>query len=502
MTNQVLTRLPRRYRRLNPRWESTYKLISQWRCKACPYGSDDFPVHRVAGAGDMECDEPISALFIQPLTCVLELLNDDVLLILATYLPSESLITFTQAYPRFHSLTTTAHVLLQRELRCFFLRIPLRDSVLGIGVALEPKSRRLSSDFDWLSKEAFSKHGVRTSIEKRAFEYFLPLAFSRAHFERVKAEIWHHLSILDMAIHEADRQMNNKTSRTTSSRQTCPPTQPHQTVNVVFRMMNNIVVSLMKSCDDAIGGSRNATLLYASEKAVISYCHLFHLLLCLCRSTPLVLRDATARLQHFIQTPTSRVKRQVPDLGELIVLVTLVLALPPVSENPVSWLQLNGPFLEEAIVRNVRWVLMDAPELEVMEAGPSDYRLQKTFEKSKTSLRLMMFQITFLDIFIKTYTGNITLLDDNYGFSEAGLPEHMVEEIKAIYNVTTWPAFFQRVQYARGVGFGKERFSEMLRAAVRTSAQRGYHTPKSPRQLGDLAFSRTALEKKWTQQYA
>ena len=202
----------------------------------------------------------------------------------------------------------------------------------------------------------------------------------------------------------------------------------------------------MKSCDDALGlgGSGRVTartsILHASEKAVISYCHLFHLL-CICRTTPLVLREATTRLEHFIQMPASRIKTQVPDLGEMIILVTIVLALPPVAPNPVSWAQINGPFLEEAIVHNVCWVLKDVPELEVMEAGSSDYRLQKTFEKSQTGLWLMMFQITFLDIFIKTYAGNISQLDDNYGFPEPD-PGCMVEEIKAIYNAKTWPGFF------------------------------------------------------------
>jgi hypothetical protein len=34
---------------------------------------------------------------------------------------------------------------------------------------------------------------------------------------------------------------------------------------------------------------------------------------------------------------------------------------------------------------------------------------------------------------------------------------------------------------------------------VRTSGQRGYHTPRSGGQLGDLSLSRKSLEKKWMQ---
>lgn len=494
-----------RFERVNPRWESTYKRISQWRCNSCPYGSDDLPAYRIVQEDAMVCDDSLTVTYLKtPPTCLLEMLNDDVLLELAAHLPSESLMTLSIAYPRLHDLVTSAHLLLQRELRCFFLRSPLKDSVLGIGISLDPNSRTLSSDFDWLSKEAFDRHRIRTSIQKHTFEYFLPLAFSRPHFSRVCGDIWVHLTRIDVAIRDAEKfKVLKQRNGRNSIRQVVAPSQPHQVVGVVYKMMNNIVVSLMKSCEDAFLStsnnrrSTNATLLHASEKAVVSYCHLFHLLLCLSRTTPAILLEATARLQRFVQFPASRVKTEVPDLGELIVLITLVLALPPVGSTPVTWAILNGPFLEEAIVRNVRWVLKDAPELEILEQGTCDYRLFKTFEKSKTGLRLIMFQITFLDIFLKTYSSNITRLDDNYGFADAGMPVRMVEEFKEIYKVNFWPSFFERVWYARGLQFGKEKFSDMLRAAVRTSGQRGYHTPKSIRQLDMLSRDRERVESEW-----
>ena len=173
----------------------------------------------------------------------------------------------------------------------------------------------------------------------------------------------------------------------------------------------------------------------------------------------------------------------------------------PRQANGPSWGTINGPFLEEAIIRNVRWVLKDAPELEVMEEGANEYRLVNTFAKSKTSLRLIMFQVTFLDLFIKTYHSlGIEALDRNYGFPESGLPEKMVEEIKAIYKVDSWPEFFGKVQYAksREPGWTKEMFTGMLRSAVKTSAQRGYHTPTRSTQR--LAQTRRELEGTWNRQ--
>lgn len=490
--------------RQNPRWAQTFNRISQWKCRKCPYGSEDMPYHRITATDtDVEMMDTASPL-VPPQSCLLDGIDEDVLFVLASHLPSESLLSFSAAYSRLDDLVKSTHVLLQRELRCFFLRTSLQDSVLGIGITFDAGPRTLSSDFDWLSELAFTTYGVRKSIQKRDLNFFLPLAFSRTHFDRVQTKIWAYLAEIDRGVRAGEMAINHRTGRT-SNRQTAPPSQAHETVGVIYKMMNNIVVSLMKSCDDVLGAARNnnsskANLLHASEKAVISYCHLFHLLICLCRTNPNVLGDATARLQRFIAIPASRIKRQVPDIGELIVLVTLVLALPQLKNTsgpPVTWAVLNGPFLQEAIIRNVRWVLKDSPELEILEAGACDYRLAETFHRSKTSLRLIMFQITFLDIFLDTYASNLSRLDDNYGFAEKGLPERMVEEVKEIYKVNDWPTFFAQVKYTRGVSLGKEKFSEMLRDAVRTSGERGYHTPKRGRELHLMSSQREHKERAW-----
>ncbi|KAJ7819380.1 hypothetical protein B0H14DRAFT_1356882 [Mycena olivaceomarginata] len=474
----------------NYRWTSTFAAIRYWQCRNCPYGTAALP-HCVPDVVEVAMDvDPMSPLFVPPAVSLLHLLNDDVLYELALRLPSESLITFSAAYPRLHNIVQSMHVLLQRELRCFFLRTPLSSSVLGIGVALDFRARTLSSDFDWLSEQAFATYGIRESVEKRAFSFFLPLAFSRLHFERVYPHIWSRLTELDREVQRAEAQM----SRNPRFRAATP--QRHEVICVVYRMMTNVVVSLMKSCDSAFSapGTSN-TLLHASEKAVVAYCHLFHLVISLSRTDPHILADATTRLRRFIERKDARTKTAVPDLGELIVLIMLVVCRPPVGSGPpIKWGSLVGPFLEEVITRNARWVLKDAPHLEVMERGPSDYRLAETFDRSKTSLRLVMFQVTFLDLFFHKYGNDIARLDDNYGFPEKELPERMVEEVKAIYEIETWPAFFTRVRFTQGVGFGKEKFSEMLRDAVKTSAARRYHNPSPVHRLNSMQGDRRRVE--------
>ncbi|KAK7048446.1 ubiquitin-CONJUGAT-2 domain-containing protein [Favolaschia claudopus] len=473
---------PKRLHRIeekNFRWTSTYKQIRDWQCQRCTYGTEKLPHCVAAGTTSNTVDAGPSST--PPSSCHLDQLSDDDIYELALRLPSESLTTFSAAYPRLHNIVESVHLLVQRELRCFFLRTGIHYSVLGIGVAFDPRTRILSSDFDWLSQRAFTDYGIRKSVQKRDFTFFLPLAFSREHFTRVHPQIWKHLEEIDSAVQKAAKGTEQPQR-----------SQRHEVVAVVYRMMTNIVVSLMKSCDTAYSSGRrgapNPRIVHASEKAVVAYCHLFHLVISLCRTDPQILDDATTCLRNFIEHETARMKTEVPDLGELIVLFMLVSCCPPVgSAPPITWEQLAWPFLEEVLIRNSRWILKDTPCLEIMEEGPSEYRLAETLLRSKTSLRLVMFQITFLDMFSKAYgaSGDITRLDNNYGFPEPEFPERMVEEAKAMYAIDAWPAFFEKVRCEQGAALSTEELSEILRGAIKTSETRQYHNP-APKKRQDV----------------
>ncbi|KAG5719729.1 hypothetical protein E4T56_gene18521 [Termitomyces sp. T112] len=173
---------------VNPRWKATHEVISRRRCEKCLYGSENLHAYRQVQEKS-ESKNQVVVNLIPPPVCLLGMLNDEISFELSVYIPSEFVLDFSVAYPRFRRPITFTRELLQRELRCFFLRTSIHESVIGIGFALDPKSRRLSSDFDWLSKEAFDQFGVETSIQKYDSKFFLPLAFSHPHFERARKDI-------------------------------------------------------------------------------------------------------------------------------------------------------------------------------------------------------------------------------------------------------------------------------------------------------------------------
>lgn len=498
-----------KFEKVNPRWERTLEAARTWKCWKCPYGSTALPHLRPASNGVLT--PPITESLGNHLPDRLGELSDDLLEEVASWLAAEDVVAFGIAYPRFKKVADSFHILLKQELSCFFLRTPLRDSILGIGLDFTDKYRSLVSDFDWLSLEAFKTFGVNKSVLKRPFSFFLPLAFNSEHFQRAETEILKRLCILDNA--SRNPQEGREARPAGSSRWDNhvrfprPPSlspDPTTVVRPLYKMMNNIVVSLMKSCDDNFNDptAQTASVLHqVSEKAITSYCQLFHLLLCLCRSHPSILQDAKERVLHFSRNPNARLKSQTPDLGEFIVLITLVAVAPEpdvintTSEAPPTWSTISSVFIEEAFVRNVRWILRDSPNLEVMESGVSECRLKQTFANSKTSLRLMMFQVTFLDLFIEEYGSNcgVAKLNDNYGFPNPALPERMVREIKAIYEVNGWIDFFERVRYEEGLNCSKEEFCEVLRKAVGQSGAWGYHIP-SRRSKGSTRGRSTAAQ--------
>ncbi|KAJ7199217.1 hypothetical protein GGX14DRAFT_662389 [Mycena pura] len=145
------------------------------------------------------------------------------------------------------------------------------------------------------------------------------------------------------------------------------------------------------------------------------------------RTDTQILRAATERLRRFIDRKDSRVKIHVPqaDLGELIILIMLVIwILPPTCwERPAYQVVEPGGAVFRGGHRSERAVGVEGraasrgprvratvhlPELsaELTRYDNDRVRKKKLSEKlfrSKTSLGLIMFQITFLGLFFRAY---------------------------------------------------------------------------------------------------
>lgn len=384
---------------------------------------------------------------------------DEVLLLLCEQLETEDLMSFAEAWGKIGHLMTNYDIIRTRELQCFCLKKDYKVTKLGVGVNVIRKGRfgSLESEFDLLSDEGFKIHRIRRSVQGVAFEHWLPLPISNGHWRKVKGDVDSSLSALTRAV----------------GLEKVPPVQ------VLFHFMNDIVVKLNQQASESTTRSPyypfeevpKSSLTHASEKAIESYFHLFHLLLCLATSQPSIVQSANNMIRKFTSGGTSKI--DCPNLGHL--LIAALISDIDINEKVVK------PIIKETVTRNVVWMLdskgSNMPELSYLEpSGVSHYRLQKTFEASKTSYRLLMFLNIFRQAAVGSPRKPLSQLRDE-AFGRHGAPPHgsakvLADSIKLIHQVNNFPTFLRYM----GVNPVPTAawFTNLLRTCICDSHSKGY----------------------------
>ncbi|KAF4637880.1 hypothetical protein G7Y89_g223 [Cudoniella acicularis] len=385
-------------------------------------------------------------------------LPDEILLLICEKLETEDLMAFAEAWWKIGSIMTRYDVIRTRELQCFCFKKDYMWTKLGVGITLTSGARKgfFESEFDLLSKDAFETYGVSRSVLGVEFEHWLPLPISRGHWRNVSRDAFESLTGL----------------ATAAALGSVAP------INVIYHFMNDVVVKLNKKAEDNTYRAgyypyqqvATSTLTHASEKAIESYFHLFHLLLCMATEQPSIVRSANEKILRFMNGETS--KGVCPNLGHL--LVAVLISNHEITQNVMR------AIVKETITRNTVWVLdkkgANMPELAFMESSAiSHYRLKKTFEASKTSYRLLMF----LNLFRKTAVGSprkplAQLCDeafDRHGAPPRGSAKHLADSIKRIHEISTFPEFLD------SMGIDKPSpswFTNFLRTCMQDSVTKGY----------------------------
>lgn len=394
-------------------------------------------------------------------------LPDEILVLICSFLETEELVPFSRAWDRVggeRGVINTFNVIRNRELICFCLKNGFEDAQLGVGVHIDKKGRigSFESEFDLLSLEAFESYNVRRAVQGGSFENWLPLPISRRHYSSIKTLVEHRLQVLAQGARY-------------------PSSEPEK---VIYGFMSDIVVRLSNTAEKTrasmYGYSRTpSSLTHASEKAIESYFHLFHLLLCLATENPRIVRTVNQTLRSFLDGKTS--KAHVPNLGHLLIAVLI-------SDADMTK-DLLMAIIHETITRNVVWMLdkrgANMPELAYMEADEiSQYRLQKTFDASKTSYRLLMFLNLFRQTINRGTPGATTNgtrpkslvqlrdeLFDAHGAPPAGTATRLANDIKALQQVQNFPQFLTIMGLTPPSG---REFTSFLRHTLEDSVRAGY----------------------------
>ncbi|KAJ3534074.1 hypothetical protein NMY22_g7078 [Coprinellus aureogranulatus] len=491
-----------------PRWMYIAKTTSRITCALCPYGSSELPhIAPPVVPAPLGTIVPASILCPPP-SCKLNLMLDDNLAEIAGWLPTASISSFALAYRRFDRVVSQFHILQLRALRCSLLRTPPTTTILGVRITdfcfWPPES---ADGPEWLSLAGFEAHPVAVQ-EVRPWDnpgeikiherptLFIPLALNRRHFEIAKPEIERRLDMLHAAVcfntetsiawkcpccREAHAM--NRSDSYNPNLDTFPSAGPLKRIRVLIHWMGQIASRIVvkgwqydrmkgrwtnPGYRTSIGASSEAgdvELVEGLDKAVQWYGQLLHLVLSICRDSPEAIRDA----KKFILTspivtgthPEHSNDNSYDAEQEMRIVIgtlTIISILEPSNgghERPLSWSMINGPFLRSFFNYTAEWWASDVPSLQVMEQGPSDFRLEKTLEAMRGYLLPLMDHISFMTRFAETYASNLDLLDSNYGFVEAKLTERLKKDIVDCATVKSWPGFSDRLDGRMGRGWSR-----------------------------------------------
>lgn len=366
---------------------------------------------------------------------------------------------------RWRQVIITHNLLERRQICCFHSKVTLDDdnAILGVGIKITSfrdnragqmvSLKDASSPLDILSMEAFDQQGVRTGVwGKEQFDSFLPLIFNAGNGQRVTPEIKRRVFEIMKAVPAPSYviRVGDGTGF-----------QPHMMFQLVSTLMNTMIVQLMKDVP------RTGIQRHASEAALEGYCAFHHMLLHFANIYPVMRDMANRQVDRFVRDPQQRLKKNTPNLGNLLVCLTL---------SNRGWQAMSKPFLLETFDRNVRWNLALYPSLAKPWCDPQ-YRINKTFEASLTSLRLLMFQVYFTkhlgrpagtkgpDDVLKRYSQRL-------GRPTTAQKENLQQACKDILEVDTWTGFFERCDIPLPP---REELVQILQQAVTNSLNNGYH---------------------------
>eukprot|EP00386_Alphamonas_edax_P000681 GDKI01002117.1.p1 GENE.GDKI01002117.1~~GDKI01002117.1.p1 ORF type:complete len:947 (-),score=330.89 GDKI01002117.1:22-2772(-) len=368
-------------------------------------------------------------------------------------------------------------------IRCYYTKhTPLTDKnvVLGVGVQYTRhektgKIETLSSPYDYISHTAFNTCGVRMGVWKEQITHFLPLVIDETHFARARTQIEKSMSALCYINAKAE---NTHTTHLHTSDDLS--FDPLMVFDILPRMMNNFVVGMM-------GGD-----VCVSSKALEGYCGMHHLFLALAKEYPVIRQTANEKIAAFLSHTTHRHKMETPNLGEFLTYMSV--------SDTHTWGDVCVSLVEEAFTRNVLWVLKKYPQLcdptRDKEVIASD-RLTKTFKCNAVSLRLLMFQVWFLNnVAHRPHTHWLPETDavtgvthmtphmcrkascqlhtynKSKGMPAVSLIDKLQSVCKRIYALPDWDTFFRGVELNRPSDLFLSRW---LRRCVLSSLSKVYH---------------------------
>eukprot|EP01084_Bolivina_argentea_P318165 551723_1 len=354
-----------------------------------------------------------------------------------------------------------------------------------------PLLKEVKATFDLLSSDAYLNHNIHTTPwNDQTFHNFIPIYINDNHGKRAlecvedfvlqcymkhdsSVKIFHPLMAIhlianimnSLVVHLMQKFETDNTEKLAKKGQFAynVVTDAFNTGRIGASYWNTMAMNEIQKDKNVLGLN-----LHYSINVLESYFHFHHLLLGIYKKYYSILQPVVEnKCRNFINNSEYRMKKYVPNLGEMMVWLTL---------NNITWNKICPALLDELFVRHVKWVLQECPQLFKISNKQSCIRLRKTFDHSTTSLRLYMFQYFFLksccDIGTISPIDKLKEYNDNFGCPPAELPYELQKWCRKIYKVTDWIGFFEMIDIACP---SAKSLCKWLEYAIIESDNRGYH---------------------------
>jgi ubiquitin-protein ligase len=407
----------------------------------------------------------------------------------------------------------SAQTILRKQLKCAYTTLGYESDTLGYGVNLTyhhsstSSVKDINAVFPTLLSTAAIRDGIAMSAYKQSFSKWMPVYINPSHGRRALAHAIRSMANIvtsagdehtvtdeteiEMSLDEYYHQMSlSQTSASDRPKADRPKVHPliddwnklatGRTQKMSTASYDVIMTVCGKLCNSTIVGMMTGDV-HESIEALVGYFRWVHLFLGFCERDPGLRAFAQKKLQAFLGDESFRSKKIVPALGELLPF-GILLGKP--------WVEIVQPFLDEAFVRNARWVINKFPEMGDLQQdrlGPnpaSARRSRASFEANAVSLKLFAFHCTCTQLLQSLCPKNMSgrpppvsdiknALDLHFGTPTPSIVSNLQLACKQIKGMGDWATFFKSVQLNAPSSF---RLCQWLRNSISASQKKGYHS--------------------------
>jgi ubiquitin-protein ligase len=269
------------------------------------------------------------------------------------------------------------------------------------------------------------------------FTHWLPVYINEDHFQKNLQCIRNTISVLSHGIQGTPAN----------------DFRPEMILRVLPCLMNKMIVAMMNGD------------LFESEAAIYAYCHYLGLFLRLLKNDSSLRTVIDFQIQSFLESRYNRHKKQVPDIGEFIILLSVSQKYSFYSEN------VQQLVLTEYFARQVFWIQKKSPLGYKLFLQEPNRRIAESFRHSEVSLKLLVFDLMAAKFFI--FDGVLEKLGANFGLPPVSVVEAFQKMIRQIKSISNYKTFVEAIEFQHVITTPGRLFS-FLDLAVHVSDAQGY----------------------------